>query len=73
VLLFETAKQDREGDGDAPAGPRAARAGRSRRPEVIIRPRLDLAADLGVTTAALGQTIRLATIGDIDQNSARSR
>jgi len=41
------------------------------RPEVLIRPRLDLAADLGVTTAALGQTIRLATIGDIDQNSAR--
>jgi multidrug efflux pump subunit AcrB len=41
------------------------------RPEIIIRPRLDLAADLGVTTQALGQTIRLATIGDIDQNSAR--
>jgi multidrug efflux pump subunit AcrB len=41
------------------------------RPEIVIRPRLDLAADLGVTTAALGQTIRLATIGDIDQNSAR--
>ena len=41
------------------------------RPEIIIRPRLDLAADLGVTTAALGQTIRLATLGDIDQNSAR--
>ncbi|HEY0113629.1 MAG TPA: efflux RND transporter permease subunit [Allosphingosinicella sp.] len=41
------------------------------RPEVIIRPRLDLAADLGVTTQALGQTIRLATLGDIDQNSAR--
>jgi multidrug efflux pump subunit AcrB len=41
------------------------------RPEVIIQPRLDLAADLGVTTSALGQTIRLATIGDIDQNSAR--
>jgi multidrug efflux pump subunit AcrB len=41
------------------------------RPEVLIRPRLDLAADLGVTTSALGQTIRLATIGDIDQNSAR--
>jgi multidrug efflux pump subunit AcrB len=41
------------------------------RPEIIIKPRLDLAADLGVTTQALGQTIRLATIGDIDQNSAR--
>jgi len=41
------------------------------RPEITIKPRLDLAADLGVTTAALGQTIRLATIGDIDQNSAK--
>jgi multidrug efflux pump subunit AcrB len=41
------------------------------RPEIVIRPRLDLAADLGVTTAALGQTVRLATLGDIDQNSAK--
>ena len=41
------------------------------RPEIIIRPRQDLAADLGVTTTALGQTIRLATLGDIDQNSAK--
>ena len=41
------------------------------RPEIVIKPRLDLAADLGVTTSSLGQTIRLATLGDIDQNSAR--
>ena len=41
------------------------------RPEITIRPRLDLAADLGVTTAALSQTIRIATLGDIDQNSAK--
>ena len=42
-----------------------------RRPEVIIKPRLELAATLGVTTAALSQTIRIATIGDIDQNAAK--
>lgn len=42
-----------------------------RRPEVVIKPRLDLAANLGVTTAALSQTIRIATIGDIDQNAAK--
>lgn len=42
-----------------------------RRPEVVIKPRLDLAASLGVTTAALSQTIRIATIGDIDQNAAK--
>ena len=41
------------------------------RPEIIIKPRLDLAASLGVTTAALSQTIRIATLGDIDQNSAK--
>lgn len=42
-----------------------------RRPEVVIKPRLDLAASLGVTTAALSQTIRIATLGDIDQNAAK--
>ncbi|HWV11862.1 MAG TPA: efflux RND transporter permease subunit [Sphingobium sp.] len=41
------------------------------RPEIIIKPRFDLAASLGVTTAALSQTIRVATIGDIDQNTAK--
>ncbi len=41
------------------------------RPEIRIKPRFDLAADLGVSTQALAQTIRIATIGDIDQNSAR--
>ncbi|MCY1670237.1 efflux RND transporter permease subunit [Novosphingobium sp. SL115] len=42
-----------------------------RRPEIIITPRLDLAADLGVTTQALSQVIRIATQGEIDQNSAK--
>ena len=42
-----------------------------RRPEVIIKPRLDLAASLGVTTQALSQAIRIATIGEIDQNAAK--
>ncbi len=42
-----------------------------RRPEVIIKPRADLAASLGVTTQALSQTIRVATIGEIDQNAAK--
>ena len=41
------------------------------RPEITIRPRLDLAASLGVTTGALSQAIRVATLGEIDQNSAR--
>jgi multidrug efflux pump subunit AcrB len=45
--------------------------GQTNRPEITIKPRLDLAAELGVTTQALSQAIRIATIGEIDQNSAR--
>jgi multidrug efflux pump subunit AcrB len=41
------------------------------RPEISIKPRLDVAADLGITTAALSQTIRIATQGEIDQNAAK--
>jgi multidrug efflux pump subunit AcrB len=40
-------------------------------PEITIKPRFDLAADLGVTTSALSQTIRIATLGEIEQNSAK--
>jgi multidrug efflux pump subunit AcrB len=42
-----------------------------RRPEITLKPRFDIAADMGVTTAALSQTIRIATQGEIDQNSAK--
>jgi multidrug efflux pump subunit AcrB len=41
------------------------------RPELIIKPREDLASSLGVTTQALSQAIRIATMGDIDQNAAK--
>jgi multidrug efflux pump subunit AcrB len=41
------------------------------RPELLIRPHKELAAQLGVTTAALSQAIRIATQGEIDQNSAK--
>jgi multidrug efflux pump subunit AcrB len=42
-----------------------------RRPEIVITPHLDLAASLGVTTQQLSQVIRIATQGEIDQNSAK--
>ncbi|WP_164119094.1 efflux RND transporter permease subunit [Sphingorhabdus sp. Alg239-R122] len=42
-----------------------------RRPEIIVRPRRELAAELGVSTAALSQTIRIATLGEIEQNAAK--
>lgn len=41
------------------------------RPELVIRPRLDLAAQLGVTVASISQTVRVATLGDIAQNNAK--
>jgi multidrug efflux pump subunit AcrB len=53
-------------------GLRAPRVGGDlAQPEITIKPRFQLAADLGVTTAALSQTIRIATLGDIEQNSAK--
>ncbi len=41
------------------------------RPELVIKPRLDLAAELGVTVQSISQTIRIATMGDIPQNGAK--
>ncbi len=46
-------------------------SGDLRRPEVVIIPRADLAASLGISTQALSQAIRVATIGEIDQNAAK--
>jgi multidrug efflux pump subunit AcrB len=36
------------------------------RPEIAVRPNLAAAADLGVTTAAIAETLRIATAGDYD-------
>jgi multidrug efflux pump subunit AcrB len=41
------------------------------RPELVIHPRLDLAAQLGVTVANISETVRVATLGDIPQNNAK--
>ncbi len=41
------------------------------RPEIIIHPRFDLAAQLGVTVQSISQTIRIATLGDLPQNAAK--
>ncbi len=38
------------------------------RPEIIVRPDVARAADLGVTAASIGETVRVATAGDYDQN-----
>ena len=41
------------------------------RPEIRIRPRPELAAQLGVTASSLSSTIRVATIGDSDERLAK--
>ncbi len=41
------------------------------RPEVVVRPDFARAADLGVTSAAIADTLRIATAGDYDQGLAK--
>jgi multidrug efflux pump subunit AcrB len=41
------------------------------RPELVVRPDAARAADLGVTTAAIADTLRIATAGDYDQGLAK--
>ncbi|MBS0387220.1 MAG: efflux RND transporter permease subunit [Proteobacteria bacterium] len=41
------------------------------RPELVIHPRLDLAAQMGVTVAAISDTVRVATLGEIAQNAPK--
>ena len=41
------------------------------RPELIVRPDAARAADLGVSTAAIADTLRIATAGDYDQGLAK--
>lgn len=70
-LLFQTANKIRDEMQTLPEIRAPRVSGDLVRPEITIKPRFDLAADLGVTTAALSQTIRIATLGDIAQNSAK--
>jgi len=71
ALLSRTALQIIEEMRTLPQlrGPRLE--GDLQRPEIIIRPRTDLAAQMGVSAAALSQTIRIATQGEIDQSAAK--
>jgi multidrug efflux pump subunit AcrB len=41
------------------------------RPELVVRPDFARAADLGVTSAAIADTLRIATTGDYDQSLAK--
>ncbi len=41
------------------------------RPELLVVPRSELAAELGVSTDLISETVRIATIGDVGANLAR--
>jgi multidrug efflux pump subunit AcrB len=41
------------------------------RPELVVRPDFEKAANLGVTSAAIADTLRIATAGDYDQGLAK--
>jgi multidrug efflux pump subunit AcrB len=41
------------------------------RPELVVRPDFARAADLGVTSASIAETLRIATAGDYDQEVAK--
>ncbi|MEQ1590642.1 MAG: efflux RND transporter permease subunit [Gallionella sp.] len=41
------------------------------RPELVVRPDFAKAADLGVTSAAIAETLRIATVGDYEQSLAK--
>lgn len=41
------------------------------RPEIVVKPKLDLAAHLGITTQAISDAVRIATIGDVNAALAK--
>jgi multidrug efflux pump subunit AcrB len=46
-------------------------SGDYKRPEIVVRPEGDVAAELGVSALAISQTVRIATIGDLPQNAPK--
>jgi len=41
------------------------------KPEIVVHPRFDVSAQLGVSVQSISQTIRIATLGDLPQNGAK--
>ncbi|MFQ3664741.1 MAG: efflux RND transporter permease subunit [Sphingomonadaceae bacterium] len=71
LLLSETARKVEQEMRAMPILRDVRIAGDLDRPEILIRPKLDIAAEMGVSVADLSRTIRIATIGDIEQNLAK--
>ena len=70
VLAQSAAQVERELRTIAGVGAVTSTAGLVQ-PELVVRPDFARAADLGVTTAAIAETLRVATAGDDDQALAR--
>jgi multidrug efflux pump subunit AcrB len=70
TLTAAALQLEREIRGIPGLGNTASSASLSRQ-ELVVRPDLAKAADLGVTTAAIADTLRIATAGDYDQGLAK--
>jgi multidrug efflux pump subunit AcrB len=66
ALTAHAAKVERELRGLQGVG-QVTSSSALQRPELVVRPDSARAADLGVSTAAIGDTLRVATAGDYDQ------
>lgn len=70
-LLQETAERVQREMTVLPEIANAFSTSALRRPEIIIKPDLDRAAELGVNVSDIAATARIATIGDVDSNLAK--
>ena len=70
-LLENTADTIRAQMADLPFLGNVATTTAMQRPEILIKPRLDIAAEQGVSVTSIGQVAKIATLGDIDTNVAK--
>ena len=70
-VLEQTANQMMEEMATIPDVVNVASTASLLRPEVLIKPRFDRAADAGVSVQQIGRIAMLATLGDLDQNLAK--
>jgi len=70
-LLEKTADALRAQMADLPFLGNVATTASMQRPEILIKPRLDIAAEQGVSVTSIGQVAKIATLGDIDTNVAK--
>jgi multidrug efflux pump subunit AcrB len=70
-VLEQTANQLLKEIASIPEVVNVASTASLQRPEVLIKPRFDRAAEAGVSVQQIGRIAMLATLGDLDQNLAK--